>query len=252
VSAIFPADLYVGAGHGVPVARSTQAVATADLAPAPGIRLGLRGYVRDFAGLALVAPRTPDPYATTSVAVGSGSARGLSLEVAASGTRYSLLATYGIQRVRFRDDAIEYAPEHDVRHSVEAGVSVFPFAATLVRLGVSNRFGRRATAVEGPFEWEACNLVDQGCEFAGSPRTRPGDLGAIALPSYFRLDLGVRQHWHLRIGDRDCMVAVFGTITNLTGHRNIWTVTGDPAAEEGGQVGMRPRSPLVVGIDWRF
>ena len=30
-------------------------------------------------------------------------------------------------------------------------------------------------AVEGPFEWEACNLLDQGCEFAGSPALRkPG------------------------------------------------------------------------------
>jgi hypothetical protein len=112
--------------------------------------------------------------------------------------------------------------------------------------------GRRTTAALGSLEWEACNLIDQGCEFAGSPRAWSEPLGATTLPAYYRIDLGVRKQWQVRLGDREGRVAVFGTATNLLARQNVLTVTVDPSTGARSPVEMRPLSPLVVGIDWRF
>jgi hypothetical protein len=105
--------------------------------------------------------------------------------------------------------------------------------------------------VTGAFEWEACNLLDQGCEFGGSPQTDAA-LGATKLPAYARLDLGVRRHWHLRLVGRDVMLAAYGTLTNLLGRTNVLTVVTDPSTGRRTTIEMRPRAPLVVGLDWRF
>lgn len=104
----------------------------------------------------------------------------------------------------------------------------------------------------GAFEWEACNLLDQGCEFAGSPTHDTNRLGGTRLPSYFRLDLGLRKHWHLELAGRDVELALFATVTNLLGRRNVLAVATDPVTGMRSEIEMRPRAPLVVGLDWRF
>ncbi|MGH7646195.1 MAG: TonB-dependent receptor [Gemmatimonadales bacterium] len=253
VGTVFPVDLYVGVGSpGVPVARSDQGLVALEYRPTAGTRVGAQAYARDFDGLLLVAPRDGDPFATSGFVVGSGTARGASLDVGLQGARYGVVASYGVQRVRLEHGAGRYVPEHGATHSIDAGVIVYPAATFSLRLGASSVLGRRATALDGPFEWEACNLLDRGCEFAGSPHYRPEALGATPLPAYFRVDLGIRKHWHLNIAGRDGQIAVFGTVTNLFGRRNFLTVAPDAATGERAGVEMRPRAPLVVGIDWRF
>ena len=106
--------------------------------------------------------------------------------------------------------------------------------------------------VAGGLEWESCNLLDQGCEFAGSPRNEPGAPAATALPAYLRLDVGVRKHWHLHVGARDVALAVFGTVTNVVGRQNTLSYARNPSTGEISPIGMRPLAPLVIGLDWRF
>ncbi len=253
VGTIFPVDLYVGAGgSGVPVARSDQGILAVEYRPTAGLRVAAQAYARDFHGLALVAPRDADPFATSGFVVGSGAAQGVSFEIGANGARYGVVASYGLQRVRLRSGDTSYVPDHGAVHAIDAGVIVYPTATFSLRLGASGVLGRRTTALGGPFEWEGCNLLDRGCEFAGSPDHRPEALGGTRLPAYFRVDLGVRKHWHLRIGGRDGQIAVFGTVTNLFGRKNVLTVAADPVTGERAGIEMRPRAPLVVGIDWRF
>ena len=143
-------------------------------------------------------------------------------------------------------------PGHGASHLVEAGVVFFPSATASIRFGATGIAGRRATVVIGPLEWEACNLLDRGCELGGSPRHATDRLGRAKLPPYLRLDVGLRKHWHLKLGRRDALVAVFGTVTNVLGRKNVLTVVDDPATAERTEIGMRPLAPLVVGIDWRF
>jgi hypothetical protein len=72
------------------------------------------------------------------------------------------------------------------------------------------------------------------------------------LPSYVRVDLGVRKHWHLAMGGRDVLLEGFGMLTNVLGHANVMTFAVDPATGNPAMLEMRPRAPLVVGLDWRF
>jgi hypothetical protein len=254
VGNMFPVDLYVGAGSsGIPVARSDRGVLAAEYRVLDVARLGAQAYVRDFHGLALVAPRTGEPFVVGGdIAVGAGTARGLSVDAALSRTRYGVVASYGWQRVRVSYGDSSFVPEHATSHILEAGVILFPSATSSIRLGATSALGRRATAVAGAFEWEACNLLDQGCEFGGSPRHLGDQIGATRLPAYLRVDLGARKHWHLDLAGKDAVVALFGSVTNVFGRTNVLTSAADPASGKPVGIEMRPRAPLVVGLDWRF
>jgi len=253
VGGIFPADLYLGAGApGVPVARSDRAVIGAALLARPGIRFGAQAYLGDFDGLVLVAPGVGLPFATGELITGGARSSGIAVEAAVSGARYGVTASYGWQRVRMTYGDSAYAPGHGTSHLIETGVIVFPIPTASVRMGLTGLVGRRGTGVLGGFEWESCNLLDQGCEFGGSPAHDTGRLGATRLPAYFRLDLGLRKHWHLQVAGRDLELALFGSVTNLLGRKNVLAVATDPVTGEQTEIEMRPLSPLVVGLDWRF
>lgn len=253
VGNVFPADLFLGAGAGqVPVARADRGVLAAEWNPRSGLRLGAQGFVRAARGLALVAPRTGDPFATGSVASGSGRSHGLSVDAAVGGARSGLVASYGWQRVRLDYADSGYVPGYAASHRVDAGVIVFPSGTSSLRLGATAAFGRRATPVADALEWESCNLLDYGCELAGSPRQAADQLGATKLPGYLILDVGLRKHWHLDLAGRNALVALFGTVTNVLGRRNTLAVVTDRSTGERTTVGMRPLAPLVVGLDWQF
>jgi hypothetical protein len=251
VGNIFPADLFIGAGAAaVPVARSDQHSLTAEYRPAAGVRLAAEAYLRDFAGVLLVAPRESGPFATGRFAPGSGRSGGVSLEAAMSSARWGIVASCGWEQVRLDSGAGEYVPGHGAAQLLQGGVTVFPTATTSVRLGAAGALGRRATTVAGGFEWESCNLLDQGCEFGGSPTTA-GTLGGTHLPAYARVDLGVRKHWHMSLAGRDAVVALFATLTNLLDRKNVLTYarTSDGKLAP---IEMRPLAPLVMGLDWQF
>lgn len=252
VGNVFPADLYIGAGApGVPVARNDRTVLAADYRPSAGVRLGAQAYFSSYAGLVLVAPETGQPFATDRFTTGWGTAPGFSLDAALSGARYGLLARYAWQRVRLEHADSSYTPVYGTSHMLELGGIVFPSTTSSIRLGLTGGLGRRATGITGSFEWEACNLLDRGCEFSGDPQAT-GTLGGLRLPAYLRVDLGVRKHWHLNVGGKDVTLALFGTMTNLLGRTNLLTVATDPVSGQRTVIEMRPLAPLVIGLDWRF
>ena len=253
VGAVFPVDLYVAAGDsGMPVAKSDQSGVAADFRAGAGVRFGSWMYNRRFDGLLLVAPQVGEPFTTGPFTTGKGVARGLSVDVSVSRARYGIIGSYGLQRVRFDYRDSSYVPEHGTTHLLESGVIVFPAATASVRLSATAAMGRRTTAASGGFEWEGCNLLDQGCEFGGSPYYSGEPLGTATLPLYLRVDLGIRKHWHLDVGQRDAVIALFGTVTNVLGRRNVLTYSRDLSTRELTEIEMRPRSPLVVGLDWQF
>jgi Carboxypeptidase regulatory-like domain/TonB-dependent Receptor Plug Domain len=253
VGTVFPVDLYVGSGRGgVPVARSDLGIAALEFRPTTAIRLGVQAYARSFGSLALVAPRTAEPFATSGFVTGAGNAYGVALEAGTTGARYGVVGSYALQRVRLEYGDTSYVPGHGVTHSIDLGFIVLPSRTSEVRLGLSGLIGRRTTAVDGALEWQSCNLLDKGCEFAGSPGQRSEPLGATSLPGYLRVDVGFRKHWPLAVAGRQGVVALFGTVTNLLGRRNLLTFAVDPTTGGRSPIEMRPLSPLVVGFDWRF
>jgi len=253
VGNVFPVDIYLGAGaSGVPVARCEQDVIAADFRPRRGLRFALQAYERRSDGLVLVAPRDGEPFATGPFAIGSGVSRGVSADAAVNATRYGIVARYGYQRVRLTYGDLSYTPENSAMHLLEGGVTAFPSATTSIRLGATAAMGRRTTAISDGFEWEAFNLLDKGSEFGGSPHYDGEQLGATALPAYLRVDLGLRKQWHVGVGANHATVALFATVTNILGRKNILTYARDPSTGELFGIEMRPRAPLVVGLDWGF
>jgi hypothetical protein len=118
-------------------------------------------------------------------------------------------------------------------------------------VGWIGQFGRRGSDAIGLLEWESCNLLDLGCEFAGSPEEL-GELGARRLPAYHRLDLSVRKHWHFVLAGRDASLEAYTTASNLLGRSNVLGFVVDPSNGEGAPIEMRPRAPLTLGLGWTF
>ncbi|MEO5579934.1 MAG: hypothetical protein ABIR58_04695, partial [Gemmatimonadaceae bacterium] len=205
-----------------------------------------------FNNLLLVAPFDDEPFATRPIGFGGGRARGASAEASVGSKRYGLTASYGIQRVRYYSGPLEYVPDHGPAHLLEGGLIFFPSATSSIRFGVAHSAGRRTTAVGGQFEWESCNLKDGGCEFSGSPRANGEPLGQLYLPAYLRFDTGIRKHWHADIGGLDATITLFGALTNVFDRNNILTYTRDPATGTLLPVDLRPRAPLVVGLEWQI
>jgi hypothetical protein len=253
VGLVFPPDLYLGVdAPGIPVPRSDQATLGLELVPAAGMRVTLLGYVRALRDILLVAPGEAEPFATGAPASGNGRSRGIALRVMLASRRFSVVANYGIQRTRIGEGDSSYVPHFAPTHLFEGGVTVFPSATLSIRVGASGAAGRRTTIFTGALEWEACNLLDQGCEFGGSPHYGQDPLGGAALPTYFRVDASLRKHWHIRLAGRETMIALFGTVTNVFAGHNLLTYARTPGSGVLQAIEMRPLSPLVVGVDWRF
>jgi hypothetical protein len=227
-------------------------IVAADYRASAGLRVSSQAYARAFHDVALVAPNNADPFATAPFVVGSGSARGMSIAMTYQASRYSVYTSYALQSVRLEYGSRTYVPEHGAAHALDAGLMVHPSRAVSLRLGASGRFGRHATPLSTPFEWESCNVADRGCEFAGSPRAMRDSLGATALPGYVRVDLGVRARWPLHLAGRITELGIFGTLTNIFARSNVLTVAPDPITGQRTPVTLRSRAPLVAGIDWAF
>lgn len=253
VGNVFPADLYLGAnGTAVPVARSDLGVLAAELRPKDGVRISFQVYDRSFDGLLLVAPGDGEPFSTGRFSTGAGVARGLATEAAISGSHVGLLVGWGWRRVRYTRGDTAWTPEHGAAHDIEAGVVAFPVPSLSLRLAATAVLGRRTTPVPGALQFEACNLSNRGCEFGGSPHYGQALPGTAVVPGYFRMDAGARKRFGFRAGARDINFTLFGTLTNILGNENVLTWTVDPVTGDQMAVGMRPRSPLVIGLDWEF
>ncbi len=254
VSHLLPAELYLGAGGGtVPVARSDQLSIRAAVRPGMSTTITLRGYQRTMAGLLAVARGTTGPFvlnAETGLVQQTATVSGVGVDAVYDARATTLLLRYGWSTARYHADGISYTPDYVARHQLDGGVTIRPTSRTTVRLGLTAAIGRRATPVLGPVEWEACNLIDRGCEFGGTPVAASGSLGATILPMYLRTDLSARHVWRARRGRRSAEVAVFGTVTNLLNRANVLNFLEDGASRSALQ--MRPRAPLVAGVDWVF
>jgi hypothetical protein len=252
VGNLFPADLFLGAEQGgVENAESDRASVSVEVHASSRVRFSVLAYEQASRGLVLVAPSEGGPFSTGGLTTGSGSSRAVSIETSwRAAPRLTVVGGYTLQRVRYSDGERHYTPIHGATHLVDGGLSWKPRDRTLLKLGMSASFGRRTSSLLSGFEWEACNLLDQGCEFGGNPTYDTALLGDTRLPAYLRIDLGFRKGW--RVGAGSSELGLYGTVTNLLGRRNILTYAHDTSTEALYPIEMRPRAPLVVGLDYRF
>jgi len=252
VGHIFPADLPLLAGSGgVPVARSDEAGALVAY-DGGALQVELRGWWRRSRGLALTAPLQADPFLVSRVTPGRGRGEGASVALRWESGPVDLVARYGLQRVRQSFGDTTWVPAWADGQLLDAGALLRPWRGTAIRISLNAEWGAHTTPIEDPFEWEACNLLDQGCEFAGTPHQRLTPLGSAALPAYLRADLGLRQTLRPRVGNRTWTLAAYGTATNLFSRRNLLTRVRNPATGGLQPVTTRPRALLLFGLEWGF
>lgn len=251
VGRIFPPELSVASGRSAPPATSRTAIVGFVAVPRPGVRITGESYARALDGVALVAPREGLPFARGPALDGSATVRGAAVELSVGAARYGILASYGAESVEIEAGELEYAPGYAAAHRVRVGGIAHVTPTFSVRVGWIGEFGRRGTETIGVLEWESCNLLDGGCEFAGTPELL-GAPGAVELPAYRRLDLSVRKHWHLRLAGRDVRLEAFGSGSNLLGRDNVLSYAVDPETGERSPIEMRPAAPVAVGIGWSF
>ncbi|HET6361584.1 MAG TPA: TonB-dependent receptor [Gemmatimonadota bacterium] len=252
VGRIFPPELYAGGnGTDIPVAVADYVALGMVALPRAGTRLELEAYARALDDLAMLDPRDGQPFARAPLRRGSGSVQGVAAGLAIASARYAVTGSGGVERVELRAGGERWTPGYAASRSARIGAIVFPTPTLSIRIGWIGQFGRRGSDAIGLLEWESCNLLDMGCEFAGSPEEL-GELGARKLPAYNRLDLSIRKHWHFVLGRREGSVEAFATGSNLLGRANVLTFVVDPGSGESAPIEMRPRAPLTLGLGWRF
>ena len=252
VGRIFPSELWAGGeASGVPVASADLGVLGLVVSPGAGVRLDLEAYARSLQDLAIVDPEDGRPFADDQGRRGEGSVVGGAVGASLSSARYAVLASFGIEEAEIEVAGAEWVPGYAAGMTARVGAIAFPTASLSVRIGWVGQFDRRGTDTIGFLEWESCNLLDMGCEFAGSPEEL-GVLGGRELSPYHRLDLSVRKHWHFQVGKRDAQIEAYVAASNLLGRSNVLTFLVDPDTGEGVPLEMRPRAPLTLGMGWRF
>jgi hypothetical protein len=103
-----------------------------------------------------------------------------------------------------------------------------------------------SSVVEPGFDYQPI----QDGELAGTPINLPGDINSTQLPSYSRLDLGLRRDWRVPGLGRGSQLTTAVALTNLLDRTNI---LGLVARTDGGLraiQGVSRRFQLEVG--WRF
>jgi len=249
---VFPADLHLGAGmEGVPVARADELSGRLEIRPVTGLAIGVQGYARRLGSVLVVPSRTGGLFSDGGFDVGATDVTGRSLDLTLAGARYGLVAEYAGQHVETRTQGVAFVPWYAPRHRVQLGVVLHVTPTTTLRAAHTGMWGRRATALTGPVEWESCNLLDGGCELAGAP-PHGSDLGGLVLASYQRTDVGIRKHWHLGLAGRDAMLATHVTLANVFSRSNVMGYGIDPVTGVPMPVDMLPLVPLVVGVELTF
>jgi hypothetical protein len=249
-AAVFGADLAGLSSGGIPVARSDE-LTLGVTARASVWRWFLEGYARRMQGLALQPSGSALPFATSLPAAGRGYAHGAGTGAEWRSGRFSGLITLGAAAVRLQppgDSA--YQPAFANTRTLATAATYRVGAQTSLRSALFAYWGRRTTLYDGSLEWEACDVLEGGCEISGTPGDAISARSARRLPPYVRWDVGVRHAWRVRVGPRHMDLEAHATLRNLLDRRNVWGyAAGDGAARA---LMWRPLSLLTAGLDFHY
>jgi hypothetical protein len=236
-------------GATIPVATADQIATTLDARLSSTMTFSAVGYVRRETGLALVAPVSAEPFATSDFATGSARSRGMSLSLDRTGKRVFGELSYSLSSVTQRSGSGSYAPEFAATHTVAMGVGVRVRGTTTLRAAASMNSGVSASTYTDPLEWMPYTPASGEGDLSGSPQHIVGALNGSRLPPYFRLDLGVRRDWGVSLFGVGARLAANASVVNVLGRNNA---SGLLAMDGGAtqRLLLPPRS-LELGLEWR-
>jgi len=237
---VLGAELPVAAGaSGLPVARADQLEAFAGRRLAAGLDLSLSAWLRRSDGIVLGALSTRDFFPGDSLVVGQGETRGASGALELAHGRLSARGTVTVASNVRTAGGISYDAGYG--HGTTLGLDASYRMLRNTRLLLRFRGGADdpASVAEAGFEWQP---GAQSGELAGTPVNLPGAVNGQRLPTYARLDLGVRREWHF-----------LTTGVSLVNALDRPNVLGLVATDQGGVRALRglPRT-LELEVGWRF
>ncbi|HEX8848235.1 MAG TPA: TonB-dependent receptor [Gemmatimonadaceae bacterium] len=222
VSTIFGPDLLLAAGAaGAPVAEADALTAGLTARLGGHTRLGVDWYDGAMRGLALVAPVTADPFATTGFARGRGRASGVGAALAWTGERVELVGGYGVTSVDRAPAEDEYRVGFAPTQGATLAAALRVWRYTKLRSTLALASERVTTAIDGP-------------------------LNGTQLPSYARLDVGVQHAIPAFHGGN---LGGFFAVNNVLARRNLAGYVL-PANGPARPLALPPLS-LSFGLSWR-
>jgi hypothetical protein len=245
-------DLPIAAGSGsLPLARADQLEATAARRITSGLDLSLTGYHWRSSGLVLGAASTRGLFPTDSIAVGEGSASGLTGAVELDRGNLSGRASVTVardERTTAEGTSYDASYGHGTSISLDLGYRLMGATRLLLRYQGG---GPQPTSVVAPgFEWRPMESPGERAEIAGTPENLPGTVNGARLPDYARLDLGVRRSWRIPQLGGGTLLTTSLSVINLLGRENVLGLVARPD----GSLGVLPgaRRALALEVGWQF
>jgi hypothetical protein len=243
-------DLLVAIGSpSVPVARSDEFAAAAMVALGAHTRLHLDWYARRLHGLILVAPSTSAPFATDGYEIGRGRAWGAGTTIERRTDRLTLQGGYAVGAVTRRTEGGRYRPSFAPSQSASFALAWQLATRTRLRSVIWATTGRLTTPISDEIGWDTRDAFSGSRELSGTPEHTVGSLNGAVLPTYLRVDLGVRHTmpvWRSR-----GTFTGFASLNNALRRRNTaaYVIPGGTGARR--DLVMLPLSAML-GLEWRY
>jgi hypothetical protein len=236
-------------GKRFPIGRANQCTASLTVRPAAATTVRLDVYRRDMDDLLLVAPATAQPFATNTVAVGSGRASGALLSFARQFGRVTAQGVYAYGTTTRTAAGVTYSPGADATHSLAAGISALLRAGVRVRAAFTASFGRRSSLLGDSLKWSPAGRLGGVGDLDGTPQTIRGPLDGQALPGYLRIDAGLRRDWSTSVHGHVARLQGSLTVFNVLGRTNVAALVQPVPALTAQTLSFAPRG-LSIRLEW--
>ncbi len=215
------AELPLAAGAGGADAAEADQVSGAIVARI-GARSTLRldGYARSLRHLLIVPAGTTGPFAREAPVSGSGSARGVDIELTQEGPVLDLHFSLGVQKGDRRVGGQPFTPGAFRSLRLAGGAGFHVDSRTVLRLAGWVASGAPTTPIAQEVVWGTPGVLSVGSEIEGTPETVGGALNPDRLPAYWRVDAGLVKDWRIiGLGKLGTLTTSL-TVSNLFDARN--------------------------------
>lgn len=235
----------------VPVGRSDQLTAAFEARLSSRLVLTVDGHVRWLDDLVLVAPVTAQPFAINGFEQGKGRAIGTGAALFYRGDRVDAEAIVEWSRVERQTGDITYNPGFERRRTLMTAASYRLTPQTKVRTAFQAAAGRPTSLIREGFDWGTFDRLSGEVEFSGTPLRVSETVNGERLPSYVRLDVGIRREWNPSLFGLSGSVMAYLDVTNVLGRENAVGYAITPSEPERRGLHLLPAS-ATFGLEWSF
>ncbi len=251
LDAVVPLSLPMAASRGgVPVARADQLTASVEHHIGSRLTFVVDGYARRMDGLALVAPVTALPFATTFDR-GTGTASGVVGHLEYRwGDRLRAQIAYALSGADREAGGVRYTPSFETPRSATTGIAYRVWRGTTLDAALWFASPRPTSILANDIQWTSVAPLGGAGDLEGTPDRIVGTLDGERLPAYERLDLGVTERFRPRLFGFGAELTARVRVTDVLNHPNpagAMVVPGDGAAL---QPLLLPARAVVASLGW--